>query len=154
MVGACISARIGGLSVGHAEANARAVAFLARSVQRQAYVLAFIDGLSPFRRGHCRNSKLIRAIREKPAHCRLNRLWLPWTGVHPMSFDSALQGRMVKAWLADVTECDSSGLSLLTKDGGKRFHWPAIAGMWKRHIGGGTSTMQSSAFRTQRQRFR
>ena len=40
--------------------------------------------------------------------------------------------------ILDVTECDSSGLSLLTKDGGKRFHWPAIAGMWKRHIGGGT----------------
>jgi PAS domain S-box-containing protein len=28
---------------------------------------------------------------------------------------------------------------LLTKDdGGKRFYWPAIAGEWKRHIGGGT----------------
>ena len=40
--------------------------------------------------------------------------------------------------ILDVTECDSSGLSLLTKDGGKRFYWPAIAGMWKRHIGGGT----------------
>src|SRR5215813_13532778 len=41
--------------------------------------------------------------------------------------------------ILDVTQCDSSGLSLLTKDnGGKRFYWPAIAGMWKRHIGGGT----------------
>src|SRR5262252_9002886 len=41
--------------------------------------------------------------------------------------------------ILDVTQCDSSGLSLLTKDdGGKRFYWAAIAGMWKRHIGGGT----------------
>jgi PAS domain S-box-containing protein len=39
--------------------------------------------------------------------------------------------------ILDVTECDSSGLSLLTEDG-KRFYWPAIAGMWKPHIGGGT----------------
>ena len=31
--------------------------------------------------------------------------------------------------ILDVTQCDSSGLSLLTKDdGGKRFYWPAIAG--------------------------
>src|SRR5262252_7255044 len=41
--------------------------------------------------------------------------------------------------ILDATQCDSSGLSLLTKDdGGKRFYWPAIAGEWKRHIGGGT----------------
>ena len=41
--------------------------------------------------------------------------------------------------ILDVAQCDSSGLSLLTKDdGGKRFYWPAIAGMWKPHIGGGT----------------
>ena len=41
--------------------------------------------------------------------------------------------------ILDVTQCDSSGLSLLTKDdGGKRFYWPAIAGMWSPHVGGGT----------------
>ncbi len=41
--------------------------------------------------------------------------------------------------ILDVTLCDSSGLSLLTKDdGGKRFYWPAIAGIWKPHIGGWT----------------
>src|SRR5499433_3169232 len=41
--------------------------------------------------------------------------------------------------ILDVTKCDSSGLSLLTKDdGGKRFYWPAIAGMWRPHVGGGT----------------
>jgi hypothetical protein len=41
--------------------------------------------------------------------------------------------------ILEVTQCDSSGLSLLTKDdGGKRFYWPAIAGVWKPHTGGGT----------------
>ena len=40
--------------------------------------------------------------------------------------------------IRDVTQCDSSGLSLLTPDGGKRFYWPAIAGMWAPHVGGGT----------------
>ena len=41
--------------------------------------------------------------------------------------------------ILDVTRSDSAGVSLLTTDdGGKRFYWPAIAGMWKPHIGGGT----------------
>lgn len=41
--------------------------------------------------------------------------------------------------ILEVTQADSSGLSLLTTDdGGKRFYWPAIAGIWKPHIGGGT----------------
>lgn len=38
-----------------------------------------------------------------------------------------------------VLECGSAGVSLLTThDGGKRFYWPAIAGAWQPHIGGGT----------------
>ena len=46
--------------------------------------------------------------------------------------------------ILDVTQCDSAGLSLLTRDGkrpdayGKRFYWPAIAGRWNPHVGGGT----------------
>ena len=46
--------------------------------------------------------------------------------------------------ILDITQCDSAGLSLLTRDGktpdvcGKRFYWPAIAGMWNPHQGGGT----------------
>ena len=41
--------------------------------------------------------------------------------------------------ILDVTQADSSGLSLMTTDdGGKRFYWPAIAGIWKPHTGGGT----------------
>jgi transcriptional regulator with GAF, ATPase, and Fis domain len=41
--------------------------------------------------------------------------------------------------ILEVTESDSAGLSLLTtEDGGKSFYWPAIAGIWKPHLGGGT----------------
>ena len=46
--------------------------------------------------------------------------------------------------ILDIAQCDSAGLSLLTRDGktpdvgGKRFYWPAIAGMWNPHVGGGT----------------
>jgi len=41
--------------------------------------------------------------------------------------------------ILEVFQAGSAGVSLLTKaDGGKRFYWPAIAGKWKPHIGGGT----------------
>lgn len=40
--------------------------------------------------------------------------------------------------LLDVCDAGSAGISLLTEDNGKRFYWPAIAGRWKPHIGGGT----------------
>lgn len=41
--------------------------------------------------------------------------------------------------ILEITQSDSAGLSLLTRDdGGKRFYWPAIAGMWNPHAGGGT----------------
>lgn len=51
--------------------------------------------------------------------------------------------RTVLQALADtmlaVFDAGSTGISLLTKeDGGKRFYWPAIASLWKQHIGGGT----------------
>ena len=39
--------------------------------------------------------------------------------------------------ILEVFQADSAGISLLTKDG-LRFYWPAIAGVWKPHLGGGT----------------
>jgi signal transduction histidine kinase len=39
--------------------------------------------------------------------------------------------------ILEVFESDSAGISLVTEDG-KRFYWPAIAGVWKPHLGGGT----------------
>jgi signal transduction histidine kinase len=51
--------------------------------------------------------------------------------------------RIILQTLADtileVFQADSAGISLLTKeDGGKRFYWPAIAGVWQPHVGAGT----------------
>jgi len=40
--------------------------------------------------------------------------------------------------ILEITQSDSAGLSVLTKDDGKRFYWPAIAGVWSPHVGGGT----------------
>jgi tRNA A-37 threonylcarbamoyl transferase component Bud32 len=39
--------------------------------------------------------------------------------------------------IIDITQSDSSGVSLLTPDG-QRFYWPALAGRWTPLIGGGT----------------
>jgi len=52
--------------------------------------------------------------------------------------------RTLAETIQDITQCDSAGLSLLTRDGktphvdGERFYWPAISGMWSPHVGGGT----------------
>ena len=39
--------------------------------------------------------------------------------------------------ILEVVRADSAGISVLTENE-KGFYWPAIAGMWKPHIGGGT----------------
>jgi signal transduction histidine kinase len=39
--------------------------------------------------------------------------------------------------ILEVFQADSAGISLLS-EGGKTFYWPAIAGAWKPHVGGGT----------------
>jgi len=52
--------------------------------------------------------------------------------------------RTLAETIQEITQCDSAGLSLLTRDGktphvdGERFYWPAISGMWSPHVGGGT----------------
>ena len=48
----------------------------------------------------------------------------------------ALLQRLAETIL-EVSRADSAGISLLTEVG-TRFCWPAIAGMWQPHIGGGT----------------
>jgi hypothetical protein len=41
--------------------------------------------------------------------------------------------------ILELCSAGSAGISLLTlEDGGKRFYWPAISGVWRPHIGGGT----------------
>src|SRR5262249_11109614 len=66
------------------------------------------------------------------------------TLVHALADSPRTIFRTLAETILDITQCDSAGLSLLTSDGkkpdpyGKRFYWPAIAGMWNPHIGGGT----------------
>ena len=72
-----------------------------------------------------------------PDHKKENRALVALAGALVESPFNILQ--TLAEIILDVTQCDSSGLSLLTKDdGGKRFYWPAIAGEWKRYIGRGT----------------
>lgn len=41
--------------------------------------------------------------------------------------------------ILELTAVGSAGISLLTADdGGERFYWPAVSGVWKSYIGGGT----------------
>src|SRR5262250_1562558 len=66
------------------------------------------------------------------------------TLVHALADSPRTIFRTLAERILDITQCDSAGLSLLTSDGqkpdssGKRFYWPAIAGRWNLHIGGGT----------------
>ncbi len=72
-----------------------------------------------------------------PDYKKENRALVALAGALAVSPFTILQ--TLAETILDVTQSDSAGVSLLTKDdGGKRFYWPAIAGMWKPHIGGGT----------------
>ncbi len=72
-----------------------------------------------------------------PDHAKENRALVALANALAESPHTILQ--TLAETILDVTESDSAGVSLLrTDDGGKRFYWPAIAGMWKPHIGGGT----------------
>jgi PAS domain S-box-containing protein len=45
--------------------------------------------------------------------------------------------QMLADTILEVLQADSAGISLVT-EGSTRLYWPAIAGLWKPHIGGGT----------------
>ena len=77
-----------------------------------------------------------------PDHERENRALVTLVSALADSPGTILQ--TLAETILDITQCDSAGLSLLTRDGktpdvcGQRFYWPAIAGMWNPHVGGGT----------------
>lgn len=84
----------------------------------------------------CTEQLRLRPLRP-PDYVTENRALVTLSGALADSQPNILQA--LAETILDVTKCDSSGVSLLTKhDGGKRFYWPAIAGAWKPHIGGGT----------------
>jgi PAS domain S-box-containing protein len=86
--------------------------------------------------------ELHRRPARPPDYEKENRALVHLVGALADSPDTILQ--TLAETILDITQCDSAGLSLLTKDGttpdvcGKRFYWPAIAGMWNPHAGGGT----------------
>jgi PAS domain S-box-containing protein len=81
--------------------------------------------------------ELRRRPRRPPDYEKENRALVALASALADSRSNILQ--TLAETILDVTQCDSAGLSLLTKDdGGKRFYWPAIAGVWKPHVGGGT----------------
>ncbi len=82
-----------------------------------------------------RTEELQRRPRRPPDHGKENRALVALVTALADSPRTILQTLADK--VLEVLQADSAGLSLLTKDG-KRFFWPAIAGAWQPHIGGGT----------------
>ena len=86
--------------------------------------------------------ELQRRLSRPPDYEKENRALV--TLVHALADSPRTIFRTLAETILDITQCDSAGLSLLTSDGkkpdssGKRFYWPAIAGRWNLHIGGGT----------------
>jgi len=86
--------------------------------------------------------ELRRRPSRSPDHAKENRALVNLVSALADSPSTILQA--LADTILDVTQCDSAGLSLLTRDGktpdvcGKRFYWPAIAGKWNPHAGGGT----------------
>jgi PAS domain S-box-containing protein len=86
--------------------------------------------------------ELQRRVSRPPDYEKENRALVALMGALADSPSSIFQ--TLAETILDITQCDSAGLSLLTRDGktpdvcGQRFYWPAIAGMWNPHVGGGT----------------
>ncbi len=89
-----------------------------------------------------RTEELQRRPSRPPAHEKENEALVRLTSALADSPNTIFQ--TLAEIIHDITQCDSAGLSLLTKDGktphvdGRRFYWPAIYGMWNPHVGGGT----------------
>ncbi|MCU1243343.1 MAG: multi-sensor signal transduction histidine kinase [Candidatus Acidoferrum typicum] len=94
------------------------------------------EGVVPLEAVLC-TEELQRRPARPPDHEKENRALVALARALAESPRTILQ--LLADTILEVFEADSAGLSLLTThDGGKRFYWPAIAGRWKPHIGGGT----------------
>ena len=86
--------------------------------------------------------ELDRRPSRPPSHEEENRALVKLASALADSPSTILQA--LAETILDITQCDSAGVSLLTSDGqtpdacGDRFYWPAIAGIWNPHVGGGT----------------
>jgi PAS domain S-box-containing protein len=105
-----------------------------KSTQDQSPAALPRDGLVPLEAILC-TEELNRRPKRPPDYEAENRalVWLAQAlAESPRTILQTLADKML-----EVFQAGSAGLSLVTKDG-KRFYWPAIAGMWKPHVGGGT----------------
>src|SRR6266404_16542 len=94
------------------------------------------EGIAPLESVLC-TEELHRRPARLPDHEKENRALVTLARALAESPRTILQ--VLADTILEVFEADSAGLSLLTTlDGGKRFYWPAIAGRWTPHIGGGT----------------
>jgi len=94
------------------------------------------EGIAPLESVLC-TEELHRRPARLPDHEKENRALVTLARALAESPRTILQ--VLADTILEVFEAESAGLSLLTThDGGKRFYWPAIAGVWKPHIGGGT----------------
>jgi len=91
-------------------------------------------GLVPLESILC-TEELSRRPARQPAHAVENRALAALAQALADSPRTILQ-RLAETVL-EVFQVGSAGISLLTEDA-KWFYWPAIAGAWKAHIGGGT----------------
>ncbi|MGH7848536.1 MAG: GAF domain-containing protein [Candidatus Binatia bacterium] len=107
-----------------------------KSTQLESPTVLPSDSLVPLEAVLC-TEELNRRPSRPPDYERENRALVALAQALADSPRTILQTLADK--ILDAFNADSAGISLLTKeDGGKRFHWPAIAGVWKPHIGGGT----------------
>src|SRR6267143_1687968 len=99
-------------------------------------VVSIPEGAVPLESVLC-TEELHRRPARPPDHEKENRALVTLARALAESPRTILQ--VLADTILEVFEADSAGLSLLTTlDGGKRFYWPAIAGVWKPHVGGGT----------------
>src|SRR5262245_32333270 len=107
-----------------------------KSTQDQSPAALPCDGLVPLESILC-TEELNRRPARPPDYQTENRALVSLAQALAESPRTILQTLADK--ILEVFQAGSAGLSLLTKeDGGKRFYWPAIAGQWKPHVGGGT----------------
>ena len=99
------------------------------------------DGSVPLEEILCAED-LRRRSRRSPDYGKENQALVKLMGTLADSPSTILQ--TLADTILEITDSDSAGLSLLTKDcvkphaDGNRFYWPAIAGQWSPHVGGGT----------------
>jgi PAS domain S-box-containing protein len=102
----------------------------------QAMQALNVDGVVPLESVLC-TDELSRRPSRPPDYERENRALVALSQALADSPLTVLQ--KLAETILETFHAGSAGVSLLTKeDGGKHFYWPAIAGVWKPHIGGGT----------------